>query len=255
MTEQIPSTPVEAADMADTYDRMLRLADLFDASGQEMRLRSKLGAEILRDEAVAESSALSKPTFDAAADDIRSATTGKHGLLTRSIELDADALVVRATVLTYRWIDELQEAAYKHPRLDRRPRDRLPRSRRRPGRRDRLRRAHRDRRARPRRHRRLPQRARRGQPRPDGPRHQRRRRARRGAAAALAAHRRACWPATAAGWPPPAGCARSGSSAFARTTTAARARRRRPGRAPGPRPPAGRIARVQATRAAHPRGA
>ena len=112
MTEQIPSTPGEAADMADTYDRMLRLADLFDASGQEMRLRSKLGADILRDEAVAESSALSKRTFDAAADDIRSATTGTRGLLTRSIELDADALVVRATVLTYRWIDELQEAAY-----------------------------------------------------------------------------------------------------------------------------------------------
>ena len=112
MTEQIPSTPGEAADMADTYDRMLRLADLFDASGQEMRIRSKLGADILRDEAVAESSALSKPTFDAAADDIRSATTGTRGLLTRSIELDADALVVRATVLTYRWIDELQEAAY-----------------------------------------------------------------------------------------------------------------------------------------------
>ena len=112
MTEQIPSTPGEAADLADKYDRMLRLADLFDASGQEMRLRSKLGAEILRDEAVAESSALSKPTFDAAADDIRSATTGTRGLLTRSILLDADALVVRATVLTYRWIDELQEAAY-----------------------------------------------------------------------------------------------------------------------------------------------
>ena len=112
MTEQIPSTPGEAANMADTYDRMLRLADLFDASGQEMRIRSKLGADILRDEAVAESSALSKRTFDAAADDIRSATTGTRGLLTRSIELDADALVVRATVLTYRWIDELQEAAY-----------------------------------------------------------------------------------------------------------------------------------------------
>ncbi|HEY0646011.1 MAG TPA: hypothetical protein VGD39_21540, partial [Nocardioides sp.] len=30
----------------------------------------------------------------------------------RSVELDADALVVRATVLTYRWSDELQQAAY-----------------------------------------------------------------------------------------------------------------------------------------------
>ncbi len=112
MTDQVPATPVEAADLSDKYERMLRRADLCDASGQEMRLRSKLGAEILRDEAVAESSALSKPTFDAAADDIRSATTGTRGLLTRSIELDVDALVVCATVLTYRWIDELQEAAY-----------------------------------------------------------------------------------------------------------------------------------------------
>ena len=92
---------------------MLRLADLFDSSGQEMRARAKLGPEILRDEGVAESSELSKTSYDEAADDIRSATTGQHGLLTRSIELDADALVVRATVLTYRWIDELQEAAYQ----------------------------------------------------------------------------------------------------------------------------------------------
>ena len=108
-----PETPVAAADLADKYERMLRLADLFDSSGQEMRTRSKLGAEVLRDEAVGESAELSKATYDVAADDIRAATTGQHGLLTRSIELDADALIVRATVLTYRWIDELQEAAYK----------------------------------------------------------------------------------------------------------------------------------------------
>jgi hypothetical protein len=55
---EVPTTPVEAADLADKYDRMLRLADLFDSAGQEMRVRAKLGAEILRDEAVAESSQL-----------------------------------------------------------------------------------------------------------------------------------------------------------------------------------------------------
>ncbi len=33
--------------------------------------------------------------------------------MVRSVELDADALIVRATVLTYRWIDDLQLAAYK----------------------------------------------------------------------------------------------------------------------------------------------
>ena len=41
-----PETPAAAADLADKYERMLRLADLFDSSGQEMRTRSKLGAEV-----------------------------------------------------------------------------------------------------------------------------------------------------------------------------------------------------------------
>ena len=102
-----------AAVAADKYDQMLALADLFDASGNEMRTRARLGAEILRDDDVVDSGELSKATWGQAEEDIRAATTGKHGLLTRSVELDADALVVRATVLTYRWIDELQQAAYK----------------------------------------------------------------------------------------------------------------------------------------------
>ncbi|MFC4785558.1 hypothetical protein ACT8ZV_13845 [Nocardioides sp. MAHUQ-72] len=108
-----PLTAVESADLDDKYDRMLRLAALFDSAGEEMRGRARLGAEVLGDPAVAESAELSPPTFAVAEDDIRAATTGKHGLLTRSVELDADALIVRATVLTYRWIDELQDAAYK----------------------------------------------------------------------------------------------------------------------------------------------
>lgn len=98
---------------ADKYDQMLALADLFDASGEDMRNRARLGAEILGDDDVADSGELSRATWAQAEEDIRAATTGKHGLLTRSVELDADALVVRATVLTYRWIDELQQAAYK----------------------------------------------------------------------------------------------------------------------------------------------
>jgi hypothetical protein len=98
---------------ADKYDQMLALADLFDTSGSEMRTRARLGAEILGDDDVVETGELSKATWGQAEEDVRAATTGKHGLLTRSVELDADALVVRATVLTYRWIDELQQAAYK----------------------------------------------------------------------------------------------------------------------------------------------
>ncbi|MEZ5191859.1 MAG: hypothetical protein R2734_04720 [Nocardioides sp.] len=99
--------------LADKYDRLMQLADLFDATGSELRARSRLGAEILADEDVAHSAELARRTWTRAYDDLRAATSGKHGLMTRSVELDADALVVRATVLTYRWIDELQEAAYK----------------------------------------------------------------------------------------------------------------------------------------------
>jgi hypothetical protein len=108
-------TPAEASASvaADKYDQMLALADLFDSSGNEMRTRARLGVEILSDDDVVDSGELSQATWSQAEDDIRAATTGKQGLLTRSVELDADALVVRATVLTYRWIDELQQAAYK----------------------------------------------------------------------------------------------------------------------------------------------
>lgn len=93
------------------YDDLMLLADVFDAAGAEMRSRAGLGEQVLRDEAVADSAELAGTTFGRFDEDVRAATTGRHGLLARSVELDADALVVRATVLTYRWIDELQEAA------------------------------------------------------------------------------------------------------------------------------------------------
>ncbi|MDT0200489.1 hypothetical protein [Nocardioides sp. AE5] len=98
---------------ADKYDQLMRLADFFDSSGDEMRERASLGAEVLADESVADSAELAPKTFAEAESDILAATTGKSGLMVRSVELDADALVVRATVLTYRWIDDLQIAAYK----------------------------------------------------------------------------------------------------------------------------------------------
>lgn len=112
-TDREADARAATAALEEKYDRMLALADLFDATGDEMRARARLGHRVLADEAVADSAALSPRTFETAESDIRAATTGKHGLLTRSIELDADALVVRATVLTYRWIDELQDVAYR----------------------------------------------------------------------------------------------------------------------------------------------
>jgi hypothetical protein len=98
---------------ADKYDRMMRLADLFDGSGADLRSRAALGDQVLRDPEVADSAELAPTTYARADEAVRGATTGRHGLLARSVELDADALIVRATVLTYRWIDELQDAAYR----------------------------------------------------------------------------------------------------------------------------------------------
>ncbi len=102
-----------AADRADEYDQMLRLADFFDAAGDDLRGRAGLGAEVLRDEAVSASAELSPLTYRTAEEEIRGATTGTHGLLTGGVALDADALMVRATVLTYQWIDDLADAAYR----------------------------------------------------------------------------------------------------------------------------------------------
>ncbi|MAS53757.1 MAG: hypothetical protein CMJ44_03850 [Pimelobacter sp.] len=108
-----PRSDLEAADRADSYDAMMRLAGLLDDSGEELRQRSTLGAVITRGSSFVDSAPLSPRTHEEAEDRIRAATTGKHGLFARSIELDADALVLRATVLTYRWIDELQQAAFE----------------------------------------------------------------------------------------------------------------------------------------------
>lgn len=96
-----------------TYERMLQVADSFDAVGEQLRAWSRTGQDVLRDPDVTESAELSDKTYDAAIESIEAASLGRGGLLGRSLEMDADALAVRATVLTYRWIDELQTAAYR----------------------------------------------------------------------------------------------------------------------------------------------
>ena len=106
--EHAPTTAV-----AEPYDELLRLAGLVDAAGAEMRARSGLGEQVLGDPGVAGSAELAPTTWETLDETTRGATTGRHGLLARSVELDADALVVRATVLTYRWIEQLQEVAHR----------------------------------------------------------------------------------------------------------------------------------------------
>ena len=88
---QDPSLTNRVADRSDRYERLMQLAEVFDSAGDELRARAGLGARILRDPGFADSSELAQATYGQVEDDVRAATTGKHGLLTRSIELDADA--------------------------------------------------------------------------------------------------------------------------------------------------------------------
>jgi len=97
----------------DAYGQMLEVADGLDAAGDRFRTWSRTGQEVLRDPDVTESAELSPKTYAEATESIEAAALGRGGLLGRSLELDADALAVRATVITYRWIDELQTAAFQ----------------------------------------------------------------------------------------------------------------------------------------------
>ncbi|MGA8257820.1 MAG: hypothetical protein WB767_14725 [Nocardioides sp.] len=108
-----PRSESEIADRADKYDQMMRLASLFDTTGEDMLRRSRLSASVAGDPAFTDSGELAPATFAQASDALGAADTGKHSLLARSVELDADALVLRATVVTYRWIDDLQAAAFR----------------------------------------------------------------------------------------------------------------------------------------------
>ncbi len=95
----------------DRYLALEALADLFEQASEELRSRAGLGPAILADEDVAPAADLSPTTWREVNDDVLAATTGKEGIGARSTELETDALALRATVLTYRWIDNLQDAA------------------------------------------------------------------------------------------------------------------------------------------------
>ncbi len=99
--------------MADKYADLNRLAEWFQATGETVRERAALGHRVLSDPDVADSAELSRDTWRAVEEEVQRATAGKGGLDGHALELDADALAVRATVLTYQWIDDLQQLAHR----------------------------------------------------------------------------------------------------------------------------------------------
>lgn len=97
---------------AERYDEMLALAALLDGAGAELRAHAALAGRVLADPDVTGTAVLAPRTWAEAETGVRAVSDVGRGHLARSRELEADALVLRATVLTYRWIDELQQAAY-----------------------------------------------------------------------------------------------------------------------------------------------
>lgn len=92
----------------DPYQPMAELADLFDRAGAELRNRAALGRDSFADPAVAATAEVSPATYAAAE---RALTEAARSTLDLAVELDADTTMLRATVLTYHWIEGLQQAA------------------------------------------------------------------------------------------------------------------------------------------------
>ena len=106
-----PAAVPPPAGTEDKYDQILGLAGSIGDAGSQLREWAELGPAILGDDDVTDSAELSAKTWEPADEEIRAATAEKGGILGLGQELDADALSVRATVQTYRWIDDLQAAA------------------------------------------------------------------------------------------------------------------------------------------------
>jgi hypothetical protein len=87
------------------------LAALYADAAERAREWARLGVDILTDPDVFDSAALSPESWQEAEEAVR-ATTDTSGLLDHAIELDADAVTLRATVDTLQWIDELRRAAH-----------------------------------------------------------------------------------------------------------------------------------------------
>ena len=81
----------------DKYDEMLRLAAVLDATADELRQRSKLGAEVIADPAFAESEELAPATYGEAEEAIRAAELVNIGTLAAFVMVCIGVIVLRKT--------------------------------------------------------------------------------------------------------------------------------------------------------------
>ncbi|GAB3033355.1 hypothetical protein GCM10011376_30910 [Nocardioides flavus (ex Wang et al. 2016)] len=104
--------PIEAVaggshGMAAGYDQMLALADRYERHAGLLADMAGLGARVMADGDLLESSLLSPTSFADAELQVLDATTGADGLTVRILGIEADALGVRAVVAAFRAGDAL----------------------------------------------------------------------------------------------------------------------------------------------------
>ena len=94
-----------------SYSAVLALARRFDDAGDRMRGWAAHTARLAADPDLVESAPLSPVTFAEAEAAVLDAATGVHGVLLSSVDYEADAVVVRATVRAFEQCDLLVATA------------------------------------------------------------------------------------------------------------------------------------------------
>lgn len=95
------------------YAEMRALAASYEQSGRDLLDQADLGAHVLANGDLLESSILSPGTFAQAEGAVVQATTGPNGLTVRALSLEVDGFLLRTTVDTYVAADDLRHAAFE----------------------------------------------------------------------------------------------------------------------------------------------
>lgn len=112
-TPPITSVTGGVSGLAATYAAVRALADRFDGTGDRLRGWALDDGRVLAEPDLVESAVLSPVTFAEAEARMLVAATGVHGATVSSVEWQADALLVRATVAAFEACDHLVAASFE----------------------------------------------------------------------------------------------------------------------------------------------
>ena len=100
------------AGLAASYAAIRALADRYDGAGDRLRAWAAADAKVLAEPDLLESAVLSPVTFAEAEAQVVAAAGGVHGAAEASVAYEADALLVRATVVAFEASDRLVAASF-----------------------------------------------------------------------------------------------------------------------------------------------